>query len=76
MTIEAAILKDLSAGQSTADSLAPRVKLRTEAAEAILARLVREGTLISFPLGGRMANIPVYRLRPQLPPAPPSPLDS
>jgi DNA-binding IscR family transcriptional regulator len=65
MTPESKILKDLAAGQTTADSLAPRVGLRTEAAEAILRRLRDEGKVTSRPLGGILANTPVYRLAEQ-----------
>lgn len=57
-------MRDLAAGQTTADSLAPRVGLRTEAAEIILRRLRSEGKVSSRPLGGHMENVPVYFLTP------------
>lgn len=64
MTPEAKIIRDLAAGQTTADSLAPRVGLRTEAAEIILRRLITDGKVSSRPLAGKMENIPVYFLTP------------
>lgn len=62
MTPENRILRDLTSGQSTADSLAPRVGLPTAAAEIILKRLVAEQKLTTHALGGILASIPVYRL--------------
>ena len=65
MSPELKILRDLTAGQSTADYLAPRVGLRTEAATIILNRLRTEGKVTSHPLGGILENTHVYRLTPQ-----------
>ena len=65
MSPELKILRDLEAGQSTADSLAPRVGLAPEVAETILRRLKTEGKLTSHPLGGVLENTPVYRLIPE-----------
>lgn len=45
MTIENRILRDLIAGQSTADSTAGRLGIATEAAEIIMERLVTEQKL-------------------------------
>lgn len=60
MKPETAILRDLLAGQSTADSLAPRVRLQPIAATAILDRLVREKLVTRSDLNG----LNVYRLTP------------
>lgn len=46
MLPETTILRDLLAGQSTADSLAPRCRLSTPAAEVILVRLVKSNQVI------------------------------
>jgi DNA-binding HxlR family transcriptional regulator len=61
MSPELHILRDLSAGPTTADSLAPRVRLQTEAAAIILARLQREGKVSSEPLA-KIESLLVYRL--------------
>ena len=62
MSPELKILRDLEAGQSTADSLAPRVGLAPEVAETILRRLRTDGKITSHPLGGVLEKTPVYRL--------------
>ena len=62
MTPENKILRDLAAGQTTADSLAPRVGLHTQAADVILRRLLGENKIAAHPLGGKLQNVPVYRL--------------
>lgn len=64
MSPELKILRDLAAGQSTADSLAPRVGMVTQAAEVILRRLEAEGQVTSRPLGGILENTPIYQLTP------------
>lgn len=61
MSPERHILRDLLAGQSTADSLAPRCKLSTEKATAILVTLKREGKLTSEPIAG-LQNLHAYRI--------------
>ncbi|MDP3851989.1 MAG: hypothetical protein U1E02_26625 [Hydrogenophaga sp.] len=50
MPIERHILRDLLSGQSTADSIAGRLNLNTEAAETILKRLARQGLINHRPL--------------------------
>ena len=67
MSPELHILRDLLAGQSTADSLAARVGLRPPAAEVILRRLQAEGKVHCHPLGGVLSNTHVYRLNPEHP---------
>ena len=62
MSPETAILRDLAAGQTTADSLALRLHLRTASTEVILRRMETEGTIRSKPLGGVLENVPVYYL--------------
>jgi hypothetical protein len=62
MTPESRILRDLGAGPSTADSIAPRVRLATAAAEILLRRMEVEKKLESYPLGGVLSQVPVYRL--------------
>jgi hypothetical protein len=61
MTLEEAILADLAVSQSTADSIAGRLKKATEHIETILRRLESENTIISFPITDRLL---VYKLRP------------
>lgn len=48
MSPESAILQDLTAGQSTASSIAGRLDLHQEAAAIILKRLETEGLITSF----------------------------
>ncbi len=57
MTHETAILKDLSAGQTTADSLAPRIRLSPTATETVLRRLISTGEVetSSVSIGGNHA---------------------
>ena len=62
MSPELKILRDLQAGQSTADSIAPRIGLPTPATEVILRRLKAEGKIKSRPLGGVLENTPIYQL--------------
>lgn len=62
MSPELKILRDLQAGQSTADSIAPRIGLPTAATEAILRRLKTEGKIKSRPLGGVLQNVPIFQL--------------
>lgn len=64
MSPELKILSDLAVGQSTADSIAPRIGLPTAATEVILRRLKAEGKIKSRPLGGVLENTPVYQLIP------------
>jgi hypothetical protein len=58
MTIENKILRDLVAGQSTADSTAGRVGIACEAAEVIMERLVAEQKLLALEALG----LRIYRL--------------
>lgn len=62
MTHETNILRDLAAGQSTADSLAPRIRLSPTATEAVLLRLLASGQITKHSISIRTAVIPVYRL--------------
>ena len=55
------ILRDLLAGQSTADSLAPRCKMSTEKAIAHLVTLKREGKVTSEPIA-ELKNLHAYRI--------------
>lgn len=65
MTHSAAILRDLSAGQSTADSIAGRIGISTPRAETILRGLVADGAVISFPIAINVTDaFTVYRLTP------------
>ncbi len=50
MTLTAAILRDLAAGQSTADSLAPRIGRSPDATQAALDSLVASGEILSAPI--------------------------
>lgn len=56
------ILRDLLAGQSTADSTAGRLGIHKDAATVIMERLVSEGTLI---LTINHLELRIYRLSPQ-----------
>lgn len=64
MSPELKILRDLAAGQSTADYIARRIGIPTEAAEVILRRLEANGKIQSRPLGEVLENTPVYHLTP------------
>lgn len=61
MSPERHILRDLLAGQSTADSLAPRCKLSAERAIALLVTLKLEGKVTSEPIAG-LKNLHAYRI--------------
>ena len=63
MTLTTSILRDLAAGQSTADSLAPRIGKSTTATEAALAALVSSGEVVSasITIDGSHA-LTIYRL--------------
>lgn len=58
MTIENRILRDLIAGQSTADSTAGRLGMACEAVEIIMERLVTEQKLLALDALG----LRIYRL--------------
>ena len=45
MTLESQILRDLTAGQSTADAIAERLRKQTRAVEIVLQRMVSEETV-------------------------------
>lgn len=63
MTHEAAILKDLSAGQSSADALAPVIGLSPAATVAVLKRLIASGQVESASVSvGHIHAFTVYRL--------------
>lgn len=64
MSPETAILNDLAAGQATAGAIADTLRLQPQAVAVILARLEREGSVQSEPLGGILSGVPVYRLAP------------
>jgi hypothetical protein len=51
MTLEKEILRDLTSGRSTADSIAQRIKHKTEAVEATLAHLVNGKKVTTSTLG-------------------------
>ena len=59
MTLEKKILRDLEAGQATADSIAETLKLSVALVESILTRLVKERKLTT---GTIMGSVTVYRL--------------
>lgn len=59
MTLENKILRDLEAGQASADSIAETLKLSVALVETILTRLVKEGKLTT---GTIMNRVTVYRL--------------
>jgi len=61
MSPECHILRDLLAGQSTADSLAPRCNLSTVKAIAHLLTLKRDGMVTSEPVYG-LKNLHAYRI--------------
>jgi DNA-binding MarR family transcriptional regulator len=61
MTLENRILRDLIAGQSTARSTADRLGIDAKAAEVVMDRLVKEGTLLILIIED---TITVYRLTP------------
>lgn len=63
MKPETKILRDLAAGQTTADSLAPRCGMPTAAATVILDRMVKDGLVTSFPLAG-IPSLLIYKLAP------------
>ena len=61
MTLEKTILKDLEAGQSTADAIALRAEKSLGAVMAVLHRLMSEGKVIAAPIcDGRLT---VYRIK-------------
>jgi predicted ArsR family transcriptional regulator len=60
--LELAILKDLIAGQSSADSTADRLRIEGPAAQIIMDRLTSAGLLETFWI---MNRIRVYRLTAQ-----------
>lgn len=60
MTNHAKILKDLSISQSTADSIAGRLGLPTEAVQLLLSQLIAKRLVESFTLSN--TNLLVYRL--------------
>ena len=62
MTIENKILRDLIAGQSTADSTAGRVEIACQAAEVIMDRLAANGSLEVLTIAEKLR---VYRLTPE-----------
>ena len=63
MNLTAPILRDLSKGQSTADSLAPRIGISTERAEAALRELIDGNLVTSSPLTiGLHDVVTIYRL--------------
>lgn len=62
MTIENRILRDLIAGQSTADSTAGRVGIACQAADVIMQRLTTEGRLEALLIAEKLR---VYRLTPE-----------
>jgi hypothetical protein len=60
MTNHAKILKDLSISQSTADSIAGRLGIPTEAVQLLLSQLIAKRLVESFTLSN--TNLLVYRL--------------
>ena len=63
MPIPEDILRDLASGQSTADSIAGRLRIETDHCEGILRRLLAEGFVANHPIqiDGKDALL-VYRL--------------
>lgn len=59
MTNHEKILRDLSISQSTADSIAGRLGLPTQAVQLLLSQLIAKRLVESFPLKD---NLLVYRL--------------
>jgi hypothetical protein len=76
MSLEILILRDLAAGQTTADSLAGRLKKHPEAIAQILTRLESQKQIISLTI---MDRLTVYKLPTHISPCPshtPSPASS
>lgn len=54
MTLEVKILRDLRAGQSTADSIAGRLAVPTQGIESVLKRQLAAGHVTTALIGGRL----------------------
>jgi len=61
MTVKSAILRDLTASQSTADALAERLRQPLQAVEIVLARMAAENLVASKPICD--GNLTVWYLR-------------
>ncbi len=64
MTNHEKILRDLSISQSTADSIAGRLGLPTQAVQLLLDQLIAKGQVESSPLG---FSLVIYRLTAGIP---------
>jgi predicted ArsR family transcriptional regulator len=61
MTLEAKIIRDLSAGPSTTNALAERLRVSDAAVNVVMDRLMREEKVRSRVLGG-MLGVVVWKL--------------
>lgn len=61
MTTEAKILRDLSAGQSSLDSLAKRIGVSEKSCLVVLNRLVSERKIITYEID---CGITIYQIQP------------
>jgi hypothetical protein len=66
MTNHQKILRDLSISQSTADSIAGRIGLPTEATELLLKQLAAKKLIESFPLANH-PKLQIHRLTSGIP---------
>lgn len=67
MSIEKQILRDLAAGQATANALADTLRLPRQAVEQVLCRLVKDDQITTARIYGILT---VYRLKPSVPSVP------